>query len=158
MNLEVKRISPETAIPKHAKPGDAGIDLSVSENIDIREGETVIVGTGLSFAIPDGMYGMLAPRSGFASKYGVTLANAPSIIDSGYRGEVKLALYRNYGPNDGKNHSPLHIKKGTRVAQIVVMPFVTCECVEVDELGETERGASGFGSSGTGELPVTDVR
>lgn len=150
MNLKVKRIDPETAIPKHAKHGDAGLDLSVSKDVDIQEGETVIVGTGLSFAIPDGMFGMLAPRSGFASKYGVTLANAPSIIDSGYRGEVKLALYRNYGPNDGKEHLPLHIEKGTRVAQMVVVPFATCECVEVDELGETERGAGGFGSTGTG--------
>lgn len=148
MNLEVKRIDPETAMPKHAKPGDAGIDLSVGENIDIQEGETVIVGTGLSFAIPDGMYGMLAPRSGFASKYGVTLANAPSIIDSGYRGEVKLALYRNYGPNDGTNRLPLHIKKGTRVAQMVIMPYAQCEFEEAEELSDTERGDGGFGSTG----------
>lgn len=148
MNLEVKRIDPEAAMPKYAKPGDAGLDLSVSKDVDIQEGETVIVGTGLSFAIPDGMFGMLAPRSGFASKHGVTLANTPSIIDSGYRGEVKLALYRNYGPNDGKEHLSLHIEKGTRVAQMVVMPFETCECVEVDELSETDRGDGGFGSTG----------
>lgn len=148
MNLEVKRIDPEAAMPKYAKPGDAGLDLSVSKDVDIQEGETVIVGTGLSFAIPDGMFGMLAPRSGFASKHGVTLANAPSIIDSGYRGEVKLALYRNYGPNDGKEHLSLHIEKGTRVAQMVVMPFEMCECVEVDELSETDRGDGGFGSTG----------
>lgn len=148
MNLEVKRIDPEAVMPKHAKPGDAGVDLSVSKDVDIQEGETVIVGTGFSFAIPDGMYGMLAPRSGFASKYGVTLANTPSIIDSGYRGEVKLALYRNYGPNDGKKHLPLHIEKGTRVAQMVLNTYATCEFVEVDELSETERGEGGFGSSG----------
>lgn len=145
MIININRTDATIAVPRHAKRGDAGLDLSIVHDIDIRSGETVMVGTGIRFAIPTGYYGLLAPRSGFASKYGVTLANTPSIIDSGFRGEVMLALYRLPSISGDK---PLHIAKGTRVAQMIVQRHETVECVEVGDLDSTDRGEGGFGSTG----------
>lgn len=141
MKVRIKRIDGELPLPSYAKDGDAGLDLRLTKDISINPGETVIVGCGFAFEIPTGHYGMLAPRSGMAAKQGITLANSPSVIDSKYRGEVGLAL-RNIGKK------PCHIIRGTRVAQMILMSYKTCEFIEVDELDKTERGASGFGSSG----------
>lgn len=134
-------------LPCHAKEGDAGLDLTSRVTVNLQPGETFIVGTGVRAEIPDGCFGLVAPRSGLASKYGITLANTPSIIDSGYRGEIKLALH-----NIGSKGYTVH--RDERVAQMVVVPFVTCECVEVDELSDTERGEGGFGSTG---LTTVDI-
>ena len=143
MKLNVKLID-GAPLPRHARAGDAGLDLTVNRTITIAEGETVLVGTGVRVELPEGFYGLIAPRSGYASRFGVTLANTPSIIDSGYRGEIMLALYR---LPSKEGNPPLRIPKGTRVAQMVVNGFLACECVE-GELGETERNLGGFGSTG----------
>ena len=140
MELKVK-LTDGAPLPRHAKKGDAGLDLTSRKMVNIQPGETQMVGTGVAAEIPEGCFGLIAPRSGLASKYGITLANTPSVIDSGYRGEIKLALH-----NIGKKGYTVH--NGERVAQMVVIPCATCCCVEVGELGEIERGETGFGSSG----------
>lgn len=143
--LKVKRIDPDAPMPKYAKKGDAGFDLSSMQTVDVGPHQTVNVGCGLAFAIPDHFEGEIRPRSGMAAKMGVTIANTPGTIDSGYRGEVKLPLHN-------LTDEPVHIEKGTRVCQMVIhrLPVVTFE--EVDELDETERGDTGFGSSGYGTI------
>lgn len=141
MRLEVI-LSDGAPLPRHAKSGDAGLDLTSRKDVTIPPSTTRMVGTGVRCAIPDGYFGLVAPRSSTAAKKGVTLANSPSIIDSGYRGEIMLPL-RNMDPwHDAK------VERGERVAQMVLLEYATCECVEVDELDSTERGEGGFGSSG----------
>jgi len=140
MELKVK-LEEGAVLPKHAKPGDAGLDLSSMESVDIWPGQTVMVGTGVSVEIPEGYFGLAAPRSGLASKFGVTLANAPGIVDSGYRGEIKAALHN-------MSHMMHHVEKGERVCQLLIVPVASVTCVQVDELSETERGDGGFGSTG----------
>lgn len=155
MRLNVK-LTDGAPLPFHAKPGDAGMDLTTRDTVEIAPGGTVLVHTGVAAEIPEGYYGAIVPRSGMASKRGITLANTPSTIDSGYRGEILLPLH---------NIAPSHIfangtclpnfdgfvtvERGERVAQLIILPHATCECVAVDELSDTERGATGFGSSGT---------
>lgn len=140
MKMNVK-LTDGAPLPRHAKPGDAGMDLTAREGVSIAPFETVMVGTGVAAEIPEGRFGLVAPRSGVASKRGITLANSPSIIDSGYRGEIKLPLHN-------ITSKMQRVEKGERVAQMVVMRHETVRCVEADELSETERGADGFGSTG----------
>ena len=128
-------------LPRHAKPGDAGLDLTTRQNAVIRPHETKMVGTGVAVEIPDGCVGLVFPRSGLASKKGVNLANCVGVIDSGYRGEIMVPLHNMGG-------DPKIVASGDRVCQLVVVPYISCDCVEVDELSETERGAGGFGSTG----------
>lgn len=140
MELKVK-LSDGAPLPRHAKPGDAGLDLtSRTPTFWLGAGETQMVGTGVAVEIPEGHVGLLFPRSGLASKGHVDLANCVGVVDSGYRGEIKAPL-RNFG-EEGR-----FIERGERICQLVVVPFVTCECVE-GELSETERGDGGFGSTG----------
>ena len=140
MQVRVK-LTDGAPLPKHAKLGDAGLDLTARDSVRIAPHETVMVGTGVAAEIPEGHVGLCFPRSGLASKRGINLANCVGVIDSGYRGEIKAPLH------NISNH-PEHIAEGERVFQLVIVPFVTCECVEVDELSDTERGDGGFGSSG----------
>ena len=128
-------------IPTYAHLGDAGLDLRVREDVWLKPHERRTVGTGVKLAIPEGYVGLVFPRSGLASKVGISLSNAVGVIDAGYRGEVCATLIN----HDKKPHL---IEKGERVCQLVVMPFVSCEIDVVDELDETERGEGGFGSSG----------
>lgn len=144
MRLEV-RLTDEAPLPRHAHEGDAGLDLTSKESVAVLPHGTTMVGTGVAVAIPEGHVGLLFPRSGLASKRGINLANCVGVIDSGYRGEVMVPLH-----NIGE--SAKVVAKGERVCQLVVLPFVTCECVSVEELGETERGSGGFGSTGTQSL------
>lgn len=140
--MEVKvRLTDGAPLPKHAKKGDAGMDLTSRETVEIAPQGTVMVGTGVAMEIPEGFVGLVFPRSGLASKRGVSLTNCVGVIDSGYRGEIKAPLY-----NAG--HETQVVQRGERVCQIAIVPFVTCECVEADELSQTERAATGFGSSG----------
>lgn len=127
--------------PKHAKPGDAGMDLRAMFGGFIAPGETRVFRTGVSVEIPSGYVGLLFPRSGLASKSGITMANAVGVIDSGYRGEIKAPLHN-------LSRVGVTIDAGERVCQLVVVPFETCKCVEVDELSDSERGDGGFGSTG----------
>lgn len=121
--------------------GDAGVDLASAEDLVLGEGERALVATGLAIAIPAGYGGFVQPRSGLAAKHGITLTNSPGLIDSNFRGEIKVILQ-----NTG--HVDFEIKVGDRIAQLVIMPVVAPEFDEVDELPESERGEGGFGSSG----------
>ena len=141
MRLNVK-LSDGAPLPRHAKPGDAGMDLTSREAVEIAPQGTVMVHTGVRVEIPEGHVGLCFPRSGLASKRGINLTNCVGVIDAGYRGEIMAPLY-----NAG--HETQVVERGERIFQLVIMPFVTCECVEVDELSDTERGEGGFGSSGT---------
>lgn len=154
--LKVK-LSDGAPLPRHAKPGDAGMDLTSRETVELLPGETKMVGTGVSVEIPVGYFGMVVPRSGLGSR-GVTLSNCVGIIDSGYRGEIKAPLHNNHPSvvsasnlaanarynGDGK----MVVNRGDRVCQLIVVPYVSCDVVEVDELSDSERGETGFGSSG----------
>ncbi len=139
--IRFKRTNPAAPTPRYAKAGDAGMDLCSMETVCIRPHETVLVGSGIAVAIPEGYFGDVRPRSGMATKRGVTLANAPAVIDSGYRGEILLPLH-----NLGNEAVTVHA--GERVCQMVIAPYGMASMVEVEELDESERGTSGFGSSG----------
>lgn len=160
MQLKVKRLDKDMPMPSYAKKGDAGFDLRATKDVTIYPGETVMVGTGLAFEIPDGWNGEVRARSGMASKKRLAPINEPGTVDAGYRGEVMVPLH-NYAPTvkvdwwdedyvtrpniDGIQY----VKRGERIAQMVIAPVATCDFLEVDELSETERGAGGFGSSGS---------
>lgn len=141
MEIKIKKLDDGIPMPKYAKNGDAGFDLRSTKDVQIAPQGTVMVGTGIAVEIPSGYVGLCFPRSGMASKLGVNLANNVGVVDSGYRGEVKLPLY-----NAG--HDVAEVFRGDRCAQMVVLPYAACELLEVDELTETERGGTGFGSSG----------
>lgn len=141
MELKVK-LTNGAELPKHAKPGDAGLDLTAREGAFIKPGETVMVPTGVSVEIPEDYVGLCFPRSGLASKRGINLANCVGVIDSGYRGEIMAPLH-----NISQWHGQM-VERGERVCQLVVVPFATCECVQVEELSSTDRGDGGFGSTG----------
>jgi dUTP pyrophosphatase len=143
MKIPAKRQDSTYSIPTRAHEGDAGVDLAASVALEIRPGSRVLVPTGISIAIPRGFAGFVLPRSGLAVRHGVTVINAPGLIDSGYRGELKVGLV-NHGD------APFSVSVGDRIAQLVVMAVATPEFFEVTELDVTPRGAGGFGS--------TDVR
>lgn len=128
-------------LPRYAHEGDAGLDLRIREDVTLDAGQRTLVGTGISVEIPPGCVGLVFPRSGLAAKSGITLSNAVGVIDSGYRGEIRATLLN-------VANEAVTLEAGTRVAQMVVMPFVPCEVVAVDELGDSERGKDGFGSTG----------
>ncbi len=137
------RLSPHAVIPGRAHPGDAGLDLAAAEAVSLGPGERAAVPTGWAVAVPPGMAGLVVPRSGNALRHGLTVANAPGLIDSGYRGELKVILI-NLGPD------PVDIGVGDRIAQLLIMPAPACAVVEADELPDSDgRGEGGFGSSGS---------
>jgi dUTP pyrophosphatase len=145
MKIKIKKIHKDAVIPKYAKLGDAGMDLyavDVKESIDSLTDETtkIIVDSGIAFEIPQGFVGLVFPRSSIQST-GVMLTNCVGVIDSGYRGSVKAVF-------DIKDYSLIGYSKGDRFAQIIILPYPQIEFEEVQELNETERSNSGFGSSG----------
>jgi dUTP diphosphatase len=142
VELRVTRLRDEARIPSRAHEGDAGLDLYAAESATIAPGERASVGTAIAVAIPDGHAGLVLPRSGLAARHGITLPNAPGLIDAGYRGEVRVLLL-NADPSE-----TFEVKPGDRIAQLVVTPFAPAEPVEVATLDETARGLAGFGSSG----------
>jgi dUTP pyrophosphatase len=144
IELAVARLRDDAVLPTQAYDGDAGLDLAACERAEIAPGERAIVGTGLAVAIPDGHAGLVLPRSGLAARHGLTIVNAPGLIDAGYRGEVKVILLN----TDARE--PFTVEPGMRIAQLVVVDVPAVSLAEVDELGETERGAGGMGSSGVG--------
>jgi dUTP pyrophosphatase len=139
--LPVRRIRPDAVLPTRAYDGDAGLDLPSADALVLAPGERAVIGTGLAVAVPDGHAGFVQPRSGLAAKHGITIVNAPGLVDSGYRGEVKVVLL-----NTGDE--PFEVEPGMRIAQFVVLPVAAVEPVEVAELPATERGERGHGSSG----------
>lgn len=142
MELEVTRLREEGCLPTRAHEGDAGLDLYAAEAARLGPGERASVGTGIAVAIPSGYAGLVLPRSGLAKRHGITLPNAPGLIDAGYRGELRVLLL-NADPME-----PFDVAPGDRIAQLVVTPLADAEPVEVTSLDETSRGLAGFGSSG----------
>lgn len=144
MKMQVKKLDPKAKMPTYGSALAAGADLYVclEEPVTIQPGQTVLLPTGISIAVPEGYAGMVFARSGLASKQGLAPANKVGVIDADYRGPVMVALH---------NHSqePRTVNHGDRVAQLVIMPVLTPELEEVAELDETQRGAGGFGSTGT---------
>lgn len=143
MKIPVVREDPAYQLPRFAHRGDAGADLHAVELVTIGAGEYGLVRTGLSVAIPEGHAGLVLPRSGLAVRTGITVLNSPGLVDSGYRGELKVALI-NHGTE------AFEIAVGDRIAQLVIVPVSAPEYELVDSLEETERGSGGFGSTGLG--------
>jgi dUTP pyrophosphatase len=143
VKLPFRRIDPSVPLPSYAHPGDAGLDLASAVDVEIQPGDRAMVPTGLAVAIPDGYAGFVLPRSGLASRHGLTLANSPGLIDSGYRGEIVCAVV------NLDNERSVRIQRGDRIAQLVIVPVAAVEPLLVEELPHSERGQGGFGSSGT---------
>jgi dUTP pyrophosphatase len=143
IELPVRRLREDAIVPERAYPGDAGLDLAACEAVELGPGERAVVGTGLAVAIPDGYAGFVQPRSGLAARHGISVVNAPGLIDSGYRGEIRVVLLN----TDGTDR--FVVEPGMRIAQLVVVPLPELEVVEREELPESERGVRGFGSSRT---------
>jgi dUTP pyrophosphatase len=143
MDLPFARVRPEGTLPEAQHPGDAGLDLRAAIGVTVEPGQRVLVPTGVAVAIPDGHAGLVLPRSGLASKRGLTLANAPGLIDAGYRGEVMCALV-NLDPIEA-----VEIEEGDRIAQLVVVALPALSPAFVDELPPSARGEGGFGSTGS---------
>lgn len=141
--LPFKRLDPEAMLPERAHPGDAGLDLRSNVDVEVRPGERAMVPTGLSVAIPEGHAGLVLPRSGLASRRGLTLSNAPGLIDAGYRGEVVCAVV-NLDPNEA-----VKIARGDRIAQLVIVQIPEIQPAWVEELPSSQRGEGGFGSTGS---------
>jgi dUTP pyrophosphatase len=143
MELPFRRIDPGAALPEAHHPGDAGLDLRANADVKVLPGERAMISTGLAVAIPDGHAGLVLPRSGLASKHGLTLANAPGLIDAGYRGELIMAVV-----NLDRTQA-VTITKGERIAQLVVVALPQVVPAWADTLPDSDRGAGGFGSTGT---------
>jgi len=141
IELPVRRLRPDAALPARAYAGDAGFDLTACERVELGPGERAPVPTGLAVAIPEGYAGFVQPRSGLAARNGLTIVNTPGLIDSGYRGELVVILLNT------DREVPFVVEPGMRIAQLVVLPVPDVELVEVDELPASERGVRGFGSS-----------
>ena len=142
MTLRFSRLADDAREPTRAHDGDAGYDLFAVEAATLAPGERASVGTGIALAIPDGWAGLVLPRSGLAARHGITIPNAPGLIDSGYRGEVRVLLL-NADPRE-----TFEVAAGDRIAQLLLVRHEAPDVVEVESLDETVRGAGGFGSSG----------
>ncbi len=143
LNIPIIRLIDDAIIPNYAKPGDAGADLVAAESVVLEAGGgRALISTGVAIAIPEGFAGFVQPRSGLALKHGITCLNTPGLIDSGYRGELKVLLV-NTDPNE-----TFEVNKGERIAQLVIQKVEECNFQEVEELPDSERGETGFGSSG----------
>ena len=142
MKLLVRRLDPELSVPNYALAGDAGMDLFASEEVTLEPGARAAIGTGIAVAIPEGFAGFVQARSGRALRDGLGVANAPGLIDSGYRGEIKvIALNLNLSAR-------LVVHRGEKIAQMVFQRVERADVEVVDELPDSERGAGGFGSTG----------
>lgn len=139
--LLFQRLHEDAVVPERAYAGDAGLDLVACESAEIGPGERSVVGTGLAVAIPEGHAGFVQPRSGLAAEHGITVLNTPGLIDSGYRGELRVILL-----NTDRSET-FTVETGMRIAQLVVVRLASLDTAEVDELPSTERGVRGFGSS-----------
>lgn len=142
ISLPIKRLDPDVELPSYAYAGDAGLDLRANEDVVLKPFERRLVSTGLAIAIPEGYAGFVQPRSGLALRKGLSMANTPGLVDAHYRGELKVCAVN----LDAEN--PIEIKKGERIAQLVIQKVPVVDLLEVNELDETDRGAGGFGSSG----------
>ncbi len=144
IELPVARLRDNALLPSQAHDGDAGLDLAACERLELRPGERAIVGTGIAIAVPEGWAGLVLPRSGLAAQHGLTIVNSPGLVDSGYRGEVKVILL-----NTDALESFV-VEPGMRIGQLVLVEAASVRMLEVDELSSSERGVGGLGSSGLG--------
>ena len=147
LDISVVRLDPDLPLPSYAHPGDAGADLVTAVDVTLAPGERAMVPTGVALALPDGYVALVHPRSGLAARHGLSIVNTPGTIDAGYRGEIKVLLV-NHDPVE-----PVELRRGDRVAQLVVQRFERARFVEVGVLPESVRGAGGYGSTGTGSRP-----
>ena len=142
IELPIKRLDPTVELPTYAYEGDAGLDLRSNEDVVLAPHERRLIGTGLAIAIPDGYAGFVQPRSGLALKQGLSMANTPGLVDAHYRGELKVCAV------NLDDETPISIARGERIAQLVIQKVPVVSLIEVDQLGETDRGQGGFGSTG----------
>jgi len=141
--LRVRRLAPDARLPARAHPGDAGLDLHALHDVVLGPGERAAVATGLAVEIPEGQAGLVLPRSGLAIRHGISLVNAPGLIDAGYRGELQVLLLNT------DLAATVHLAAGDRIAQLVLVEVALAEVVEVEQLTASVRGEDGFGSSGS---------
>jgi dUTP diphosphatase len=142
MELRFTRLDPRAQVPTRAHPGDAGIDLHAVQSAVLRPGERASIGTGIALEIPSGYAGLVLPRSGLAARHGISVVNAPGLIDAGYRGEIRVLLLNT------DLRKPFEVGAGARIAQLVIIAVALAEAVEVESLEASQRGTGGFGSSG----------
>jgi dUTP pyrophosphatase len=140
--IGVRLLHPHAQVPAYAKPGDAGADLSATADVTLAPGERALVPTGIAVAIPDGWVGLVHPRSGLATRHGISIVNAPGTVDSGYRGEIMVNLV-NLDPRE-----PFTVRVGDRIAQLVLQQVARADFAVADSLPDSDRGETGHGSSG----------
>jgi dUTP pyrophosphatase len=142
LDVHVRRLDPDLPLPAYSHPGDAGADLVTTVDVTLAPGERAMVPTGIALALPQGYVAFVQPRSGLAARHGVSIVNTPGTVDAGYRGEIMVLLV-NHDPSQ-----PVELRRGDRVAQLVVQRVEHARFVEVDELPDSARGAGGYGSTG----------
>ena len=142
VQISIKRLDPELPLPSYAHPGDAGADLHSAVDLTLDPGERALVPTGIAMALPEGYVALVHPRSGLAAKHGISIVNAPGTIDAGYRGEVKVCLVNT------DRDQPFAVRRGDRIAQLVIQRVERVRFVEATQLPGSHRGDGGFGSSG----------
>jgi len=142
VDILIRRLDPGVGLPSYAHPGDAGADLTTTVDVHLEPGERAMVPTGISIALPDGYAAFVHPRSGLAARCGISIVNAPGTVDAGYRGEVKVMLI-NLDPSE-----PVTLRRGDRIAQLVVQRVERARFVEVERLPGSDRGDGGYGSTG----------
>ncbi len=142
VEIQISRLDAGVPLPSYAHPGDAGADLTTTIDVELAPGERALVPTGISIALPDGYVALVHPRSGLAAKFGVSIVNAPGTVDAGYRGEIKVMLI-NLDPAE-----PVVLRRGDRIAQLVIQQVERARFVEVERLPGSVRGAGGYGSTG----------
>ena len=141
IDVAIRRLRPDAHVPSQAYEGDAGLDLAACESLVLQPGARAVIPTGLAVEIPQGYAGFVQPRSGLAARHGIGVVNSPGLIDSGYRGEIRVVLINT------DREIPFVVEPGMRVAQLVIAPVASVRLVEVEELATSERGGRGFGSS-----------
>ena len=142
IDVQILRLDPDLPLPAYARPGDAGADLMTTVDVTLAPGERALVPTGLAIALPEGFVALVHPRSGLAARHGLSIVNAPGTVDAGYRGEIKVLLV-NHDPTE-----PVELRRGDRIAQLVIQRVERARFVEVETLPESARGAGGYGSTG----------
>ena len=141
IDVAIRRLRPDAHVPSQAYDGDAGLDLAACESLVLQPGARAVIPTGLAVEIPEGYAGFVQPRSGLAARHGIGVVNSPGLIDSGYRGEIRVVLINT------DREIPFVVEPGMRVAQLVIAPVASVRLVEAEELATSERGGRGFGSS-----------
>lgn len=143
VDIALSRLDPDLPLPAYAHPGDAGADLVTTVDVTLGPGERAMVPTGVAIALPEGFVALVHPRSGLAARHGLSIVNTPGTVDAGYRGEIKVLLI-NLDP-----HEPIELRRGERIAQLVIQRVERATFIEVETLPESVRGSGGYGSTGT---------